>query len=219
MFLVGMMSVFAAQAQWTIAPEAGITAVNRNAVNNEQWDAGWKLGVGVEYQFTPRFSLKSGLHNTQRGGTWSPLFGYDAEEELYVGILKGKQHFLQLPLMAQWGWNIGQDVRLNLGVGGYLAYEVYRSSSYGSYSNFSNYDYGYGSLYSYGYGEKSGSAYFDGLNKFDWGASLAVGLEVKNLYFNLGYDLSLGKQFQYDDVGVNYHTLSLSVGYKFRLGK
>ncbi|MDF9829968.1 porin family protein [Parabacteroides sp. PF5-6] len=221
LFLVGMMSVFAAQAQWSVAPEAGITAVNMNAgLHNDRWEAGWKLGVGVEYQLTQRFSLKSGLHYTQRGGTWFPLLGYDANEELYVGTLKDKRHFLQLPLMAQWGWNLGQDVRLNMGVGGYVAYDTHHSSSYGYYSDFNGeYGYGYGYIYSYGYAEGSGSNFFRGINAFDWGASLAVGLEVKNLYFNLGYDASLGKEYEYDSVGLNYHTLSLTVGYKFRLGK
>lgn len=222
LFLVGMMSVFAAQAQWSVSPEAGITAVNMNAGrHNDRWEAGWKLGVGVEYQFTPRFSLKSGVHYTQRGGTWFPLFGYDANEELYVGTLKAKRHFLQLPLMAQWGWNLGKDVRLNMGVGGYVAYDTHHSASYGHYSNFYGYggEYDYGYVYSYDYAEGSGSNFFRGINAFDWGASLAVGLEVKELYFNLGYDASLGKEYKYDSIGLNYNTLSLTVGYKFRLGK
>lgn len=218
LLLVAMMSVLTAQAQWSVSPEAGITAVNMNWNRNDQWDAGWKLGVGIEYQFTHRFSLKSGVHYTQRGGTWPPMFGYDTNGDFYTGTVKGKRHFLQVPLMAQWGWSLGKDVRMNMAVGGYVAYDTHHSSSFTYYSNFNGYgDYGY--VYSYGYSERSASNFFRGLNSFDWGASFAVGLEMKNLYFNLGYDASLGKENKYDDIGVNYHTLSLTVGYKFRLGK
>ena len=36
---------------------------------------------------------------------------------------------------------------------------------------------------------------------------------------NVGYDASLGKEYEYDSVDLKYHTFSLSVGYKFKLGK
>ena len=56
-------------------------------------------------------------------------------------------------------------------------------------------------------------------NPFDWGLSFQAGVEVASWVINVGYDVSLGKEYQYDSAGLKYHTLSLSVGYKFKLGK
>jgi len=215
-----MMSFVAVKAQWSVSPELGLSMVNRPGIVNSKWDNGWKVGVGVEYQFSPMFSLKSGLHYTQRGWELSFIPWLDQEGELSISTGDSKRHFLQLPVMAQLGWDLGKDIRLNVAAGPYIAYCVHHNYSYGTYSNFTHYGYG---GYGYGYGSGgTGSSYggyrpFDGLRSFDWGASFAVGLEVKNLYFNIGYDLSLGEEYPNDGLNVNYHTLSLTVGYKFRL--
>ena len=34
-----------------------------------------------------------------------------------------------------------------------------------------------------------------------------------------GKEVALGKEYEYDSVDLKYHTFSLSVGYKFKLGK
>lgn len=46
-----------------------------------------------------------------------------------------------------------------------------------------------------------------------------TGLEVHRWVMNVGYDVSLGKEWKGDSAGLNYQTVSLSVGYKFKLGK
>ena len=56
-------------------------------------------------------------------------------------------------------------------------------------------------------------------NSFDWGLSFQAGLEIGSCVMNVGYDASLGKEYEYDSVDLKYHTFSLSVGYKFKLGK
>lgn len=73
---------------------------------------------------------------------------------------------------------------------------------------------------------------FGGQSSFDWGLTTSFGIEVDNWIINVGYELSLGDEgdsymvrgdnFSFMDdrgVGSNYNTLSLSVGYKFKLGK
>jgi len=52
---------------------------------------------------------------------------------------------------------------------------------------------------------------------FDWGINAMVGIETKRWVTKLQYDMSLGKESGGDPIGVNYHTLTLSVGYKFHL--
>ena len=58
---------------------------------------------------------------------------------------------------------------------------------------------------------------YDKDRKFDWGVTANVGVEIRNWYTKLQYDLSLGKESKEDVIGANYHTLTLSVGYKFHL--
>ena len=74
----------------------------------------------------------------------------------------------------------------------------------------------------YGYGWK-GSGFSDDRwthdNPFDWGLSFQAGLEIGSWMINVGYDASLGKEYEYDSVDLKYHTFSLSVEYKFKLGK
>lgn len=224
-FVALILSTFTANAQWSVSPEAGIMAVNRTGWADGKWTSSWKLGVGVEYQFSSLFSLKSGIHYTQRKWDLPFLPWYNEKEELYISTGESKRNFLQVPIMAQLGFDLGKDIRLNVAAGPYVAYSIYHNYWYGSSGSYTNCGYGdagYGgySNYGYGYGYTTPYEYpnpFSHLRNFDWGVSFAVGLEVKNLYFNLGYDISLAEESKYNGVGANYHTLSLTVGYKFKL--
>ncbi len=224
LFLAGMMSFFTAYAQLSVSPEIGMTAVQRNSYRDDPWKASFKLGMGVEYQFSSLFSLKSGAYYTQRGYDLPITPWFDAEDRLSISTGDNLRHFLQVPLMVQLGWDLKKDVRLNVAFGGYAAYCLHHSRDYEDYSDFRGYGYGYG--ISYGYGG-NGNYYagiydpFSGMRSFDWGTSIEVGLEVKNWLIKAGYDLSLGKEYKnYSNIRtINYHTLSLTVGYKFRLGK
>ena len=43
-------------------------------------------------------------------------------------------------------------------------------------------------------------------NSFDWGLSFQAGLEIGSCVMNVGYDASLGKEYEYDSVDLKYHT-------------
>lgn len=59
---------------------------------------------------------------------------------------------------------------------------------------------------------------YEKANNFDWGITSNIGIESNNWVFKLQYDLSLGKEGSSNDViTANYHTLSLTLGYKFHL--
>ena len=53
------------------------------------------------------------------------------------------------------------------------------------------------------------------LQRFDWGLALNAGVDVKRFSFNVAYDMGLGKQYEYENVALNYHTVSFTVGYRF----
>ena len=103
-------------------------------------------------------------------------------------------------------------------IGKYNEYTPGGSDGYGSYGSGSYY-YG-GNVYGGGWlGQGFSHESWTHDNTFDWGLSFQVGLEIGSCVMNVGYDASLGKEYQYDSVDLKYHTYSLSVGYKFKLGK
>lgn len=58
---------------------------------------------------------------------------------------------------------------------------------------------------------------YEKARNFDWGMASNIGVEINSWYVKLQYDLSLGKESKNDVIGANYHSLTLSVGYKFGL--
>jgi hypothetical protein len=223
--LMMMMSAGSLKAQWSVTPEAGITAVKRGGNLNNGWSAGWKLGVGVAYDLNERFGLTSGMYYMQRGYSYGFGFEYqDSYSKPNYMYLSGKMnsHFLQLPVMAKYSWKLAEEVKMNVAAGPYIALNIgsdWESTTFSNIYNGENrYQGGYG--YDYGYGHKSGSGAGPLKGRsFDWGLSGSVGVEVKNWVANMGYDLSLAKEGWWDNVNPKYHTISLSVGYKFQLGK
>ena len=230
LFVMLMMSVVAVSAQrWSLTPEVGMTAVKRGGSSyidepGYTWNARWKIGVGVEYVVKPdRFSLKSGLYYTQRGysdhivsyGNIYPM--PEEQSEVVFSEINSKlnRHFWQVPLMANFSFRLTDHVRLNLAAGPYVAWSMGDKNSFGymAYEKTGK---------EYGYGWK-GSGFSDDRwthdNPFDWGLSFQAGLEIGSWMINVGYDASLGKEYEYDSVDLKYHTFSLSVGYKFKLGK
>ena len=247
LFVMLMMSVVSVSAQrWSLTPEVGMTAVQRGGSSyidepGYTWNARWKIGVGVEYVVKPdRFSLKSGLYYAQRGysrqstsfGNIYPTIDDQSESTFSKSYYKTRRHFLQVPLMANLSFRLADNVRLNLAAGPYIAYSmgdkniaVYNEYTPGNSSSHES----YGSIY---YGGNGGYLYGGGWvekgfsheswthdNSFDWGLSFQAGLEIGSCVMNVGYDASLGKEYEYDSVDLKYHTFSLSVGYKFKLGK
>lgn len=127
---------------------------------------------------------------------------------MYEG--SSRKDYLQLPVMARFNWKIGDDVRLHLAAGPYVALGI------GGKVKYTEVDRGAG----FNWHEKSSSYSSFGKNnynsrRFDWGATLNTGIEVKRFAFNVGYDLGLGKTYKHDDISMKYQTVSFTVGYRF----
>ena len=144
------------------------------------------------------------------------ILGEEQSEVVFSEInSKLNRHFWQVPLMANFSFRLTDHVRLNLAAGPYVAWSMGDKNSFGymAYEKTGK---------EYGYGWK-GSGFSDDRwthdNPFDWGLSFQAGLEIGSWMINVGYDASLGKEYEYDSVDLKYHTFSLSVGYKFKLGK
>lgn len=215
-----------AQSGWSLTPEAGITAVQR--VGTGGWRPGIKIGANLGYQFKPEWiGIKAGLFYTNRGyslGDYPTRWGYP-DGTIEYGMEGGSitQHFLQLPVMADFSWKV-KNVRMHLGVGMYAGVAVSTPWEWNSWgittikpeAGTETGGYGYYGRYEYPYDNRP----FSNTNSFDWGLTTSFGIEVNNWVMNAGYELSLGDEGDgFRSIGSNYNTLSLTVGYKFKLGK
>jgi hypothetical protein len=232
-FVLLMMSIGSLKAQWSVTPEVGVTATQRAENMNDEWRGGWKLGVGIEYvlnELNEHFSLKSGLYYMQRGSSYNywygqyPTYDYmgDYSYPNYSSYLSGRtnNHFLQVPIMTKYSWNLTEDVKITVATGPYIAFNIGNDWEWSSFSNISYGDNNYQGGYGYGYGYNYEGRYEAGrVRSFDWGFSSSVGIEIKNWVANCGYDVSLTKESWWNEARPNYRTFSLSVGYKFKLGK
>lgn len=247
LLMLMVMSAGSMLAQWSVYPEVGMTAVKRIDEGSGKWESGIKAGIGAEFQTGRFFSLKSGLYYAKRGYELDPYINIISTRENVTSLSGGeviggnnyliqmsngetKRHFLQIPLLANFHYNINDDIRLNLAVGPYAALCIHTDSEY-SMSTLMYNDGGYGgpngkyliNSTKYGFvGYHEGNKYvtyspFSDINKFDWGGMAELGIDIKDWFMKVGYSLSLGKEYDEDEVGPNYHTFSLTAGFKFKL--
>lgn len=118
-----------------------------------------------------------------------------------------RRDYLQLPALARFNWKIGEDVKFHIAAGPYLAYGIGGKRKYKamemSDKGFSETDESFNPF--------KNSSY----ERFDWGLTFNAGVEVKRFTFNASYDMGLGNEYKYDGIGLKYHTVSLTVGYRF----
>ncbi len=183
----------------TLAPEAGISAVQRHG-----WGQGWrpsaKMGVSVDLDLNTHFAIESGLFYTFRGYTITNGGTYSNENSRWIENVSQTRHFLQIPVMAKFKWSLNKNTKIFWGIGPYVAFclkNKFESNPYfleGSYEQY--YD-------DFMYGEdamgNSNLFLYEESRSFDWGVSSNVGVETGNWYVKLQYDLSFGKE---DDNGV-----------------
>lgn len=229
-----LMCMLTMHAQLFITPEAGMTASKIHWQNN--WNAGWKAGVGLEYRFRPgAFSLKSGAYYMQQGFDAHIYTELNVKESTLQNMYShSNSHRLQIPLQAKFGWKLSESVGMHVAAGPYVAISLantgYGTMDYINYGRSTN-DYYYLSPnqgvygYNYGYGYGGYSSTMGGHNtwsgfkdKTEWGAALSIGVEINRLSINLNYDAALGKGRR-NDFGITNHAISLTIGYAFRLTK
>ena len=133
LFMVGVLAslMLSAQSRWSVTPEAGLVVNKEN--EGTSVTLGFKAGAGVLYQLKegvgkkPSFGLKSGVYILMQKGGYHPMswgnistgggFSMDYEKT----NVESTRYYLQLPVMAHWGFKLCDDVRLKLAVGPYVA--------------------------------------------------------------------------------------------------
>lgn len=200
-----------AKAQWSLNPEAGLS-LNVADVSGVPCLPSWKVGVGVDYDFTPRWGISSGLYFTERRinesySGYGYIYGdghYGSYSDGLATVVSSGLSFY-FPLMGKVSKTLSEDVRLSFAAGPYVGY----CFNQGIRNHMGNWEEGV-------FTEQE-THYFDG------GVMARLGIEAKRWTMALSYEADLVKRkngwglrsSKVDPI----HSLSLTVGYKFYLGK
>lgn len=226
------LCILTANAQWRFTPGLGVTVFKEKG--NLEAGVGAKVGVGVRYSFNgddDRWGIVSGLYYSQRnaasfsgGELTGSLPGLNGVYPVavvpgsVVSSIPGDMHiegasfmrittrrdYLQVPILLQYAWKITPDIRYHIAAGPYLAVGI------GGRNKISCTAWDTG-------GKLEAATYTDNpfsllrYDRFDVGASVQTGIEVKNISFLLGYDINLYKR----NLTGKEHVISIGMGYTF----
>lgn len=216
-------------AQWRFTPEAG---VNISKFEGAKAQVGAKVGVGVRYSFNgddTGWGIRSGLYYIQRSyqSCFGEIFhGKNAEGLNYVEVFSPKlmpgswgkwdkpaekvrfsesfsrMDYLQLPILAQYAWEIAPDIRWHVAAGPYVALGIAGKdkTSYVDWDLKETFEQGEIEFNPFSYKKR-----------FDAGVVAQTGIEVKRVAFLLNYETSLYKR----KMRGKSHGVSIGVGYTF----
>lgn len=225
----GMSGALAmAQKPWQVTPEAGLVVNKENT--GAPVELGFKAGVGVYYQIKeslgmtkPSFGLKSGLFVLQQKG------GYNAMSAGSIPVGDGyymdgssndvTRYYLQLPVMAAWGFKLCDDVQLNLAVGPYVGVGIagkghlyYTATAYED--GVTDYKHEHHDFNPFEGKQVNDEYRIEASPRFDWGGTASAGITVKRVSFSIGYDIAFGDLYEkQNDLRVRNHMVSFTFGY------
>ena len=105
----------------TLAPEAGVSAVMRGGWG-QSWRPSAKIGVSADFNLTKHFAIESGLFYTFRGYTIDHGGIYSNDNATWMENVSQTRHFLQVPVLAKFKWNVGKQTKMFFGVGPYVGF-------------------------------------------------------------------------------------------------
>ena len=124
--LLGVCTVSAQNI--TLSPEAGISVV-RKTPSGEDWRPAAKVGISADFNLTKlsadfnltkHFSIESGLFYTFRHYQIDDGGIYSNDDATWIETVSRTRHFLQLPILAKFHWQLNKDTKLFFGVGPYV---------------------------------------------------------------------------------------------------
>lgn len=180
-----------ASAQVRLGVKGGVNASNFNGQDNNKAKIGFNVGVSADYDFAPNVGLQSGLFATTKG------FKYEGNSLEYSDNLI----YLQLPVHIAYKIDVTPGTRVFLHAGPYAAYGIAgkRSLSVGSLEGSSDKV----------FGDSAGQ-----YKAFDAGLGIGAGIELGQLFFDLGWDMGL-VNISNTSESIKNQNAYLSVGFKF----
>lgn len=190
----------------TFGVKAGMNLSNYGGdAENTDAKIGFNVGVTVDYALTQDLFLMSGLDFSIKGAkaTEKDSFGTVEVEYEYTS----SPMYLQLPVHIGYKFEVSEGVKLNLHAGPYIAYGIGGKEKMKIKGNVPGVD-----LEADEDVDLFGK---DGLNRFDFGLGLGVGVEFGKFGVGLGYDLGLANISGESDYKLSNMNAYLTVGYKF----
>lgn len=191
---------------------------------------GFNLGFRFDYQFNDYFAVQTGLSYTMKGEKIKS--SYKNEYVSYEQKTKHTAHYFEIPILAGARYSINDDIQLKFNTGPYIAIGLggkcktkWEATYYGETESGKSY------CQVFGDPEKDTEKLKDdeypamGCKRFDAGWKFELGVDIKNYYVGLAYDLGfvditngdVKKDTKDND---NYKAMmnrnfSINVGYKF----
>lgn len=210
------MTMFAAQAQITIAPEAGLNLANASITTNSPFGdpgtsmiAGLKAGVVAEIPVIAGFFVQPGIFYSMKGAQYkqsSDIFGIPVQVKLKVNL-----NYLEVPLNLGYRYVAGNAGSLFVTAGPYLGYalsgNIKTETSVMSGSTSTKDKIKFGS-------DK------DEMKRLDVGLNFSAGYQLPvGLYLRIQYGLGLANLYNAGNTSYKNNVLAFSLGYAIPLGK
>ena len=166
---------------------------------------GFNVGVTMDYAFSQNLFLMTGLEFTTKGTRFEDSI---MEEGIRINVTATMNPmYLQLPVHLGYKIDIGNDMRLVLRAGPYIAYGIGGQITARGSARVE------GVTISV---EESEDIFGeDGMERFDFGVGLGVGVEFGRFNVGLGYDVGLRNLTGESDVRWNNMNAHLTVGFRF----
>lgn len=193
--IVAMLAVVTvASAQMRVGVKGGVNASNfyGSELNDNNAKIGFNIGLSADYDFAYNMGIQTGLFYTTKG------FKFKQSSLEFSDNLA----YLQVPIHLAYKVDVTPGTRVFLHGGPYLAYGVggKRSLSVGSLERSSDKVFG------------SGAGQY---KAFDAGLGIGAGIELGQLFFDLGWDAGLVNISQASSGTRKNQSAYLSVGFKF----
>jgi hypothetical protein len=123
--LILCAAVTGSHAQLSVGVRTGLAVSDLSHANESSVKTGYKLGVALEYMFSPSWGIQSGVYATEAG--ISNSYGYAPVvhvPENYSGTvaLKLSPRYFEIPLSAVYKYPVDNSVSIGISAGGYVAY-------------------------------------------------------------------------------------------------
>lgn len=194
-----MLFAVAGFSQISFNVKTGLNLSSYMGENTEDlgFKPGFRLGVGMEYQFTDLVSLQPTLFISQKGVKESTELTKGLKGDMTIN-----QWYMELPVNAQLRFNLADDINLIGATGPYLAVGVAGKKKFEGGA--------FGESASVSYDTFGENAY----RRFDAGWNIGIGVEINRFIVSLDTQLGFCKLYDSEDASRNVN-IGLLVGYKF----
>lgn len=226
---------FQVQAGLNLSQMTGQMAVGEGPEEEEHIKnpvkAGFNLSFRVDYQFNDYLAIQTGLGYSMKGETQKMDY---KNEENTIETMKTSIHYLEIPILVGARYSINDDIQLQFNTGPYIAIGLGGKMKYKYTTDRMEHMYVNGKTIEYNPSEEEswkifGDDFEDGdmdSKRFDAGWKFELGVDIKNYYVGLAYDLGFvditnskakkaAKEFGDNYEPMKNRNFSINVGYRF----